>query len=132
MNLLNNIFNVDKIEIMEVNKKNIVIVLLIIILIILGLLIQKKYYYINKVTKVGNNVVLVVEKEYLKIIKKTNKIIIDNIESDYSINKEEVLDEIVFLYVDIKKTINIESNNTYKIYLGKESLLEYIIRVVKE
>ena len=62
-------------------------------------------------------------------VKKSKKIIIDEIESDYSINKIEVLKDVCFIYINIdSRTIN---DKTYKIYLGKERVLEYIIRVLR-
>ena len=131
MNLLSNVFNVDRIEIMEVNRKNIMIVLVILIVVIFLLFIKKNYYYINTITKVGEKIVLIVDKSNLSNIKNNNKIIIREIEDEYSINKIEVLDEVNFVYIDLKNNIEITNNDTYKIYLGKEKLLEYIVRIIK-
>ena len=50
---------------------------------------------------------------------------------NFSINKKEVLEEVSFLYIKIENNIEIKQNSTYKIHLGKESLIEYIIRIVK-
>ncbi len=131
MNLLNNIFNVDRIEVMEVNKKSIMIVLVLLIITVGFLVIKKNCYYINTITKVGEKIVLVVDKNHLKKIQEQNRIIINDTENEYSINNIEVLDEVNFVYIDLKDSIEIENNNTYKIYLGKEKLLEYIVRIIK-
>lgn len=130
MNLLSNIFDTDRIRIMEVNRKYMSLLILILLVIFVLLLIKKNCYYVNTITKVGDNNVLVVEKEKLSHIKNNKQIIIDGIEIDYSINRIEVLDNVCFVYIN-----NIPNNihdNTYKIYLGKESVFEYIVRILKK
>ena len=130
MNLLSNVFDTNRIDLMEVNKKYMFILIIIISLTIISLLfIEKNYYYTNTITNVGDNIVLVVEKEMVSNIKNNKKIIIDDIENDYSINKIEVLQDICFVYININNK-NIQSN-TYKINIGKESVLDYIIRTLK-
>ena len=132
MNLLNNVFNHEKIEIMEVNSRHMIIVMFLVLIIMVMLFTLKKdIYYVNTITKVGDEYVLVVEKDMLNNIQNKNKITINNEEMDFSINKKEVLEDVSFLYIEIKKDIEINHNCTYKIHLGKENLIEYIIRIVK-
>ena len=131
MSLLNEIFDTDRIRIMEVNRKYMFILGIIAFFIVISLLfIEKKHYYVNTITSVGESVVLVSEKEMINIIKNNKKIIIGDIEFDYSINRIEVLEDVSFIYLNVDKE-NIHSN-TYKIYLGKENVLEYIIRTLKK
>ena len=131
-NLLNNVFNHEKIEITEVNNRHMVIVMFLALVIMIMLFtIKKDHYYVNTITKVGDEYVLVVEKDKLNNILGKNKITINNKEMNFSINKKEVLEEVSFLYVKIENNIEIKQNSTYKIHLGKESLIEYIIRIVK-
>ena len=131
MNLLNDIFDVDKNRIMEVNKKYMVTMIIIVLFVIALLYFFKKdCYYENKITNVGDNVVLIVEKEMINDIKNNKKIIIDGILNDYSINRIESLQDICFVYIKIDyKNIN---DNTYRIYLGKERVLDYIVRILKK
>ena len=131
MNLLSNIFDIDRIRIMEVNRKYMfALIILVIIILVCLLFIRKDYYYINTITNVGDNTVLVVEKDMVKNIRDKKKIIIDNIENDYSINRVEQLQDVCFIYINLNyKNIH---DNTYKIYLGKENVLEYIIRILKK
>ena len=130
MNLLCNIFDTDRIRIMEVNKKYMVLFIVGLFVIVSLLFIKKNYYYTNTITSVGEENVLVVEKEMLNNIKNNNKIIVNSIEYDYSINRVEVFDDVCFVYINsIQSSI---SNNTYKIYIGKESVFEYIIRILKK
>jgi predicted RND superfamily exporter protein len=131
-NLLNNVFNHEKIEITEVNNRHMVIVMFLALVIMIMLFtIKKDHYYVNTITKVGDEYVLVVEKDKLNNILGKNKITINNKEMNFSINKKEVLEEVSFLYIKIENNIEIKQNSTYKIHLGKESLIEYIIRIVK-
>ena len=131
MNLLGDIFDIDKIKIMEVNRKYMItLIMLSFIIISLLLFVKKNYYYINTITNVGDNVLLVAEKEMVNNIKNSKKIIINGTISNYSINRIEQLQEVCFIYVNLDNK-NIDGN-TYKIYLGKESILEFIIRILKK
>ena len=130
MSLLNDIFDTDRIKIMEVNRKYMIVLIIILIIIICLLFTEKKHFYTNTITNVGESIVLIVEKEMVNHIKNNKKIIIDDIENDYSINRIEVLQDMSFIYVDLK--YNDIHSNTYKIYLGKETVLEYIIRILKK
>ena len=124
MNLLNNVFNHEKIEIMEVNSKHMIIVMFLVLIIMVMLFTLKKdLYYVNTITKVGDEYVLVVEKDMLNNIQNKNKITINSKEMDFSINKKEVLEDVSFLYIEIKKDIEINHNCTYKIHLGKEMVI---------
>ena len=131
MNLLSNIFDIDRIKIMEVNRKYMIFLVTIVLFLTFGLFcIKKDYYYINTITNVGENIVLVVEKDMINNIKNKKRIIVDDIENDYSINKVEELQDVCFVYVNMDyKNIH---DKMYKIYLGKENVLEYIIRILKK
>ena len=131
MNLLSNIFDIDRIKIMEVNRKYMNFLVTIVLFLTFGLFcIKKDYYYINTITNVGENIVLVVEKDMINNIKNKKRIIVDDIENDYSINKVEELQDVCFVYVNMDyKNIH---DKMYKIYLGKENVLEYIIRILKK
>lgn len=130
MNLLDDVFNIDDIEINKVNKKYIM-VLLIICLLITGLfLIKKDYYYENKIIVDDNKTLLLVDKDKVNEVKKKKIILINEIETNYSINK--IIDDRNICYMDINVNIENISSENYKILLGKETIFEYIIRVIKK
>ncbi len=128
MNILSDIFDTDRIRIMEDKRKNMVILIVIFLIITILFIHEKDRYYTNTITNVGDQKVLIVEKDMIDSIKNNNKIIIDDLESDYSINRVEVLQDVCFVYVNLE--YNEIHNNTYKIYLGKEKVLDYIIRIL--
>ncbi len=133
MNLLINLFDIDKREISNVNKKSVILFLMFVLIIIaLVLFTKKNNYYTNEFTMVDNNIVLLVEKEYINTIKNNKKIIINDINFSYSINTISPVNDIYM--VDIKLNNAIKNINTgkYKIFLGKESLFDYIVRIIKK
>lgn len=130
MNLLNSIFNFDEIEMVSINKKYIFILVVITVFIILLLIIKKDIYYSGTYTLNGNEILLMVEEKQVNKIKNTNKIIIDNIENSYSINEIVPVNDILVVKIGLELNIQNISNGTYKIYLGKERLFDYIIRII--
>ena len=132
MNLLNNIFNYDEMEIVNVNKRYIIVMIIIVIIIIALVLIKKDNYYSNTFTMADSEILLLVEKDYINRIQKHNKIIIDNIENDYSIMSITPIDNIMMVKINTKIAINNINNGVYKIYLGKERLFDYFIRIIRK
>lgn len=131
MNLLNNIFSYDNMEINKVNKRYILIFSLLIILILLLMIIKKDNYYENTFTVIDNSIVLLVDKNYVNKIKDNKKIIIDNIDCEYSINSVESLNDMYMVNIKIDIKINV-NNGSYKLYLGKERIFDYIVRIIKK
>lgn len=131
MNLLNNIFSYDNMEINKVNKRYILIFSLLIILILLLMIIKKDNYYENTFTVIDNSIVLLVDKNYVNKIKDNKKIIIDNIDCEYSINSVEPLNDMYMVNIKIDIKINV-NNGSYKLYLGKERIFDYIVRIIKK
>ena len=130
-NLLNEIFDVDRIKIMTINKKEQLFLIILLIIIIFLLIIKKDYYYTNIAINVGDSVSLIADKEMISKIHNYNKVIINNNDYEYSINEIQLLDDIYL--VNINLGIRIDTfNNIYKIYLGKETVLEYIFRILKK
>ena len=133
MNLLNNIFNFDEIEIKRLSRKYLLIFIIFILMMITLLLIEKNRYYTNTFNVINEKMVLFVQKEYINEISNNNMIVIDNsIESSYSIKKVEPVDNMFM--VSIKTSIPLKniSNGSYKVYTGKERLFEYIVRIIKK
>ena len=130
MSLLNKIFNYDDIEINNVNRKYGVILGFFMVIIALLLLIKKDNYYSNTFTYIDNSIVLLVDKDKVNKIETGDKIIVDEINYDYSINSVEPFNNSFLISIKTKlKNIN---NGIYKIYLGKESVFDYIVRIIKK
>lgn len=132
MNLFNNIFNADTIEIIKINKNYLRLILVILLLFAILFLIKKDYYYENNLLINNDNIFLLVDKKMINEIKKAKTILVNKIENDYSINK--IIDQGDICYVDISLYANIENilDNKYQILLGKETVFEYIIRIIKK
>ena len=131
MNLLNNLFNAEDMEIVSVNKKYVVITTVFLVFISLLLMIKKDNYYVNNFSIIENEINLIVEKEYINRIKKSNIIIISGVESKYSINSIMPIENNFLVNIKLDTIENITMGE-YKIYLGKERLFDYIIKVIRK
>ena len=88
---MNSVFDNDKRYIkMLLIKYSIFTFIGLIVFLALGLLITKKYYYQNVITfENEEKAYIFVEKNYLEMVKKQNKLIIDDITYDYNIERIE-------------------------------------------
>lgn len=129
---MNSVFDNDKRYIkMLLIKYSIFTFIGLIVFLALGLLITKKYYYQNVITfENEEKAYILVEKNYLEMVKKQNKLIIDDITYDYNI--ERIEDKNKMYLVEIKFTIPVKiENNVYKIMLEHESIIKYILRTIR-
>lgn len=129
---MNSVFDNDKRYIkMLLIKYSIFTFIGLIVFLALGLLITKKYYYQNVITfENEEKAYIFVEKNYLEMVKKQNKLIIDDITYDYNI--ERIEDKNKMYLVEIKFTIPVKiENNVYKIMLEHESIIKYILRTIR-
>jgi len=130
---MNNIFNFEQKKINNKTTFYISIIIILIILLIIGLLLIKKEksYQDGLIHDEENNYYLIVKKNYLNELKRQNKLLIENIEYDFKIEEIEKRDDIYIVKIIFPiKLKNIA--DSYKIILGRENIIEYIIRVVKE
>lgn len=132
MNLLNQVFNLDNDEINRVNKNYLIVFLIMMMLLVVVLFLKKDYYYENDLVFNEDSIILLVDKNDINKIKDKQSILINKIKSDYSINK--IIDQGNICYVDInlKTSITNISQGKYKILLGKETIFEYIIRIIRK
>ena len=130
MNLLNNLFNSEDIEIFYINKKYLLFTIILLVIISILLLINRDNYYVNKFNVIDNDIVLLVDKEYINKIKNSKEITINGIESTYSINSIMPLDNSFFASINLNTTIKNINEGNFKIKLGKERLFDYIIRII--
>ena len=130
MNLLNNLFSTEDIEIVNVNRKYLIIIVMVLLVIGLLLMINKDNYYINRFNVIDNEIMLLVEKEYINKIKNSKNIIINDVENIYSINSIMPLDNNFLVSIKLNMEIKNITEGDYKIYLGKERLFDYIIRII--
>lgn len=131
MNLLNNMFDTCDVEIINTNRKYFIFTIVVLILVISLLMIKKDNYYSNNFSVSDNEVVLLVEKGAINKIKENKKIIISDIENSYSINTITALDNSFLIGINLDTAIKNVNSGDYKIYLGKERLFDYIIRIIK-
>jgi hypothetical protein len=132
MNLLNNIYNFDDIELVKLNKKYLLLITLFLVIIISLLIIKKDNYLDNSFTIVDDRLLLVTDKDNLKKVQEANKIIINDIKCDYQIVEIESFDNSYLVSININNQIKNIRGGTYQIYLGKERLFDYIIRIIKK
>ncbi len=128
-----NIFNNDDRFIMNKTFKYNVI-LMVCLLIILGvlLLFKRNQYYENKITFLDSkSAVLMVNKDYLNSIKDSKELFLDEISYKYNIEKVEEINNIYFVYVNFNMELKI-NEEYYKIFIRKEKLIEYFIRIIKD
>ena len=133
MNIMNSIFNYEKKSIKRLNKFYLIVLIVITIIIILTLLTaERDYYYENIISLIDNKIVLIVEKKHINDIKNSKKILVNGIESSYSINKITPEKEVCLIDISLKPNIAIDKNYKYKILIRKEKIIEYIIRIIEE
>lgn len=132
MNLLNSIFNEDDIEISSDNKKYCLIGLILLILLTLVLLIKKDNYYTNNYSVGEDQIILLVEKEYINKVKDANEIFIQEIKCGYSINGITPMEDNFLVSINLNTSINDIKGGNYKLYLGKETLFDYIRKIIKK
>ena len=127
-----NIFNDEDRKIYNIAFKYNFMFFVILLMIVFSLILWKKdYYYQNIINFLDNKKALIfVNKDYIKDVTSKNSLLINNIDFKYNINKIEEKEDGYILSIDFNKEINIKTN-LYKILLRKESLLEYIVRIMK-
>lgn len=111
---------------------NMIFIIILLEILLLLTLIKKDIYYQNIITFIDSkNACIYVEKDYLNSIKDKKKLIINDIDYEYNIEKIEEKNDIYFVYIsfDIELKIN---EDYYKIFMGKEKLIEYFIRIIKK
>ena len=132
MNLLNSVFNRDDYEINKRNHFSIILVSIMIVIIVIILVMSKECYYSNVFNKVQEDIVLLVDKDYVNKIKDEKEILIDDIKYEYSIKKLEQLNDNYMISININTKLENINQGIYKIIIGKESIFDYIIRIIKK
>ena len=123
--------NIDR-RIYNVAFKYNVIFLGILLLIIFSIvLLKKNYYYQNTIIfKDGNQADLVVDRNYLNNINNNDILILNNVDFKYNIDRVEEIETNYIVSIHFNNEIKINTN-TYKVLLGEESLLKYIVRMMR-
>lgn len=132
MKKLEKVFDNNYLELSYFSFKYGIISIILAFLIIISLLVIKKnYFYINSIAFTSSNTgMIVVDNSRINDLKKINQIIVGDMVVNYNIEKIEETDDVYL--VDIKFNEELKINeNIYKVFLFKESILEYIIRVMK-
>ena len=132
MNLLNNLFSIEDITIKKNNRIYLITSLLIILILSCVLIIKINRFYINSYSIMDNKIMLLVEKEVINDIKTTKEIILKDLKTSYSINSITPVNDNYLVNINLTIPINNINSGEYKIYLGKERLFDYIIRIIKK
>ena len=72
------------------------------------------------------------DKDYVNKIKDEKEILIDDIKYEYSIKKLEQLNDNYMISININTKLENINQGIYKIIIGKESIFDYIIRIIKK
>ena len=128
-----NLFNdSDRFIFNKTFRYNVIVMIVLLIIMVLLLLLEKNQYYENQITFMDDKMAfLVVDNKYLNTVKEKKELILDKVSYKYNIEKIEEVGEIYFVYInfDIKLKVN---ERYYKIFIGKEKLVQYFIRIVKD
>ncbi len=112
---------------------NLWFIILLFLLFSFLLFIKKSHYYENIIQSMGDNkAIMIVDKKYINLIKNKKNIIIKDLEVDYNIEKIEENENNYLLYIQFEMEIVFNDISKYKVFLEKESILEYFIRIIKE
>ena len=129
---MNSVFDSDRIIIFHKVKVYGILSVLMVIFLIVGLLLVKKdhIYENNLYFSALDRACLFTNKETLAILKKKKKIFVDKVEYDFIIEKIEKKDNLYLVNISFPIELKTQEEK-YQIVLGKESILEFIIRIVK-
>ena len=129
---MDNIFDNNRLSLYREFKRYSILFIFIVILLNLGLFtIKKERIYENSLyfSKL-DRAYLFTNKDILKILKERQKILIDDVEYDFIIEKIEKQDNNFLVYISFPIELA-TSIDKYQINLGKEKLLDFIIRIIK-
>ena len=111
-------------------KYSIITVVILIILISLMIIIRKDRYYANRIQFIDNKkAYILVDKNVFEEVKSNNKIILNDISYDFSIEKIEE-QEVMIANITFNQEL-VVNTNIYKIQLEDENLISYITRIIK-
>ena len=123
--------NIDR-KVFNITFKYNVIFLSILLIVIFTLILWKKDYYIKNIINFidSKSALIIVDKDNFNIVNKSNKLWLNNGEFTYYIDKVDEKENDYILNIHFDNEIVVRTP-IYKILLKKESLLEYIIRIIK-
>lgn len=134
MSKFDNILDNDYMKIQEFTFRSFIFIFILLILLIFSVLfIHKERFYTNAISFINEDMAcIVVSDEVLEIIKQRKELLINDISYDFNIEKIEKKRNMYFVYAKFSFKISGLDDNNYKIFLGKESLMKYIIRKLRK
>ena len=93
---------------------------------------RKDNYYENYVLEEDGNIIILVDLSKVNKINDSGVIIINGIKDYYSIIKIHKETDICMIYLKLKTNIENINKKKYQILLGKETIIEYIIKTILE
>lgn len=130
---MKSLFDNDYIKINDLAfKYGITSIIILIFFIISIVYLQKSHFYQNAIKFIEKNRgVLLVEKQYINDVKEKNELLLNDISMKYDIEKIEKQDNMYYVYIKFAFEIERIDVNTYKILLDRESVIKYIVRIIK-
>ena len=127
-----NVFDLEYQKIINLTIRIGIITLgIITILFLLLIFIKKDKGYHNNIVFVDNqHAYIVMDKDLVNDIKLQKEVWLNEVKYDFIIDKIEKKNNIYLGYISFSYELNLDVN-TYQIILGKERLLNYILRVMK-
>lgn len=115
---------------------SLIVGVLLILVVLIASFYKKNLYYENILLMESNEFVLTISYEDIGLIINNNQIIIGNDSYNYYVREVNILDSSNLTYqirIFINGYSNYQSNifYNYKILLRKETILEYLVRVLK-
>ena len=126
-----NIFNDIDRKIFNIAFKYNIIFLIVLLIVVFTLVLWKKdYYYENIINFIDNkSALIVVNKKNINMVNNNKTLLLNNMEIKYYIDKIEERENDYILTIHFDNDI-VTKTPIYKILLKKESLLEYVIRII--
>ena len=132
-NRIENLFNKDYTLVHDNTLKYGITCLIIgIIIVILLFLINKECFYSNTISFIDKNrAYLIVKKDKMSNITNNKTIMLNNINYEYDVIKVEEKEDLFLVEIIFKiNELNINTNK-YSIKLSDESIMNYILRIMK-
>lgn len=123
-------FNNEIITLNKIKRKYAILFTIGFLLIMLLLIFLKKYsFYKNIIMFDNNEITLFVDKEHVDVIKNGSEIMVDNVNYNYNIEKIEENNDLYLITITFPYEVKL-NEKYYKIFIKKESFLNYFIRII--
>ena len=132
-NRIKNLFDMDYTTMHDITLKyGLICIISSCLLLIIFLLIQKDYTYSNTISFLDEKkAYLVVDQKHVNDITSNHIVMIDNINCEYEVVKIEEKEGFYLVEIQFKKESKFLNTDKYSIKLKNESMIRYILRIMK-